>query len=557
MKEIYTIDIEGTNYAVGLDWEEISIAKSSNFNNEVKALSKKKGRPFGCKLNQSNRKQVGFAKSSNVKGLTVAACLISKYMKDTLYIKKLNNVDHWACYIDPEGLVSNNKEGVFNESDLLDIIDELRVLGTLTISCSESDKAEMFDEEDESDFEFKVIEFKDIVSGLKKSNDDVVSSLYSETNYIKLAGTLSLALAITAGGYYYLFTEDQLYTEIVNQELSSPLSAKESKFKKLVKANKATVLEDMSLNSGKKMLVEKVETNIYSKKEIADYMKAMYESFPVFLAEWQLDSIQFNKAENNKDIKFSAVYRRIPDSLGFYNDIHKKATALAKEKLNPKNIVAYPGDLNNDIIIIDLYFKEPKKVEDELSEEEIQSNIKKKTSENEKKIDRLKDQISEVEFRVSQELGFFDKKFGSALEDAAAEIEDAVSKATKLYDELIKVYEESSKETIKVPESYYSGSKRDFLNLIQEYSYYEWKDDKKPMTLPAPPTANKDQMQYFKPFAKVWQFTMNSSDYSTQGIDSIGNAVDILNKTAIGIYTVNYKIENETWYIKGELYEKN
>src|SRR5690606_39515982 len=47
----------------------------------------------------------------------------------------------------------------------------------------------------------------------------------------------------------------------------------------------------------------------------------------------------------------------------------------------------------------------------------FRSNIKKKTSENEKKIDRLKDQISEVEFRVSQELGFFDKKFGSGLEE--------------------------------------------------------------------------------------------------------------------------------------------
>lgn len=92
--------------------------------------------------------------------------------------------------------------------------------------------------------------------------------------------------------------------------------------------------------------------------------------------------------------------------------------------------------------------------------------------------------------------------------------------------------------------------------MIQRNSFYVWRDEKQPQYLPPPPS-DREKLENFKAFAKSWDFTMNSSSYSTQGVGSIERAVDLLDKTDISIYTVNYKIETETWYIKGELYEKN
>lgn len=49
MKEIYNIPIGGVDYAVGLDWEEIPITKSTNINSEIKAVAKRKNKENGCK----------------------------------------------------------------------------------------------------------------------------------------------------------------------------------------------------------------------------------------------------------------------------------------------------------------------------------------------------------------------------------------------------------------------------------------------------------------------------------------------------------------------------
>lgn len=554
MKDIHSIDIEGNTYAVGLAWEEVSYTKTSNLNNDIKSLAKKKNNDLGCKILQSNRKQIGFAKSNN-KGQTVAACLVTKYLKDVLYVKKINNADYWACYVDTEGLIANGKEGVFDESGLLDIIDDLKMVGSLTIACSEIDKKDLF--EDEEDFEVKVLEFKDIISSVKRTSDDTVGLLYKERNIVKLGGTAAVLVIALGAGYYFLYNEDPLYTEITNQELSTPLAMKQDKLDKAIKANKEAVMNEKALNAGKKMLLEKVETNIYTKEEIYNNLKKMSEVYPFYLNEWELDSLQYIKAENNSDVKFSVVYKRITSSLGYYSEIHENVTKLTKEKLNPLKMVAYPGDLNNDIIIIDLYFKEPLKIETAISEEDKLKEIARKTAETQKKIENIKEAVASVELKVSQEFGFIQKRFGSSLQDAADEIDSEVQRGSKLYDELIALYVNPNKETINVPEDYYNGSKRTLLNQMQEYSYYSWQDDKKPTTLPLPPAPDKNNKKVFEPFAKVWAFNVSSGDYTTQGVDSIKNIFAILNKTAIGIYTVNYKTENETWYIKGELYEKN
>lgn len=554
MKEIYNIPIGGVDYAVGLDWEEIPITKATNINNEIKAVAKRKNKDNGCKISTDTKIQIGLSRP-NTKNMPVAACFVSKALKDTLFVMKVNNIDNWVCYVNSEGLIVDGREGIFGREQLIDIIDELSVLGTLKVACSEEDKIEIFND-DGLDYDFNIITIDEILTLHKKTSDDVVSLLVKEGSIVRKLIYGAVVCGVAGAGYYLFFQEDQLYLDVINQELSIPLTAKEKAFDKVYKDNQAKIAESIYQNSGKFMLREKVESNIYTKKEIYAHMKELYETYPLYFYEWEFDSIQFVKSEDNKDIKFSVVYKRIENSIGFYSEIKEKIIELAKSKFDLYNITAYPGDLDNNIIIIDHYFKKPAELKNNQSEMEIMSKLDKDKKKADKQIEDIKSRISETEYRVSTDIGFFAKKFGSAVQEAADEIEGDVASGVKIYDGLIKNYKNSGQEEIIIPESYYSGNKNDFVNMTQRNSFYIWRDEKQPKYLPSPPV-DREKLANFKAFAKSWDFTLNSSSYSTQGVGSIERAVDLLDKTDISIYTVNYKIDNETWYIKGELYEKN
>jgi len=545
MKEIYSIPIDGIDYAVGLEWEEIIITKSTNINNEIKSVAKRKNKDSGCKISTDSKIQIGLSRP-NTKNMPVAACFVSKALKDTLFVMKVNNIDNWVCYVNSEGLVVDGREGIFGREQLIDIIDELSILGTLKIACSEADKEEIFSE-DSLDYDFNFISIQEILGLNKKTSDDVVSLLVKEGSLISKLIYGAVICGIAGAGYYLFFTEDQLYIDIVNQELSIPLNAKEQAFEKVYKENQAKIAESIYQNSGKFMLREKVESNIYTKKEIYEHMKELYETYPLYFYEWEFDSIQFVKSDDNRDIKFSVVYRRIENSIGFYSEIKDKIIELAKSKFNLYNINAYPGDLDNNVIIIDHYFKKPAELKEDQPELEIMNKLDADKKKAEKQVESIRSRITETEYRVGTELGFFARKFGSDVQDAADEIEGDVANGIKIYDKLIKTYKNSGQKEIVIPESYYSGNKNDFVNMTQRNSFYVWRDEKQPKYLPPPPSERE----------KLGDFTMNSSSYSTQGVGSIERAVDLLDKTDISIYTVNYKIETETWYIKGELYEKN
>ncbi len=554
MKEIYSISLDGVDYAVGLEWEQIFLQKSTNINNEIKQISKAKNKDYGCKISTDGILQLGLARPNN-KGMPVAACFVSKALRDTIFIKKINDVDYWVCNVQSNGLIPNGKEGIFGREQIFELIDELAILGNIKITCSEEDKIAIFEDEI-LDHDFTILSFESILEDNKKTSDDIVQLLTKEGGLIKKAGLALAIAAILGGGYYFVFTEDQLYTDIVNQELSAPLSSKEKQFKKIVQENQNKIADSLFNNSGKKMLKERVETNIYTKDEIFQNIRELYDTYPLYFYEWEFDSIQYQKSDDNKDVKFSVIYKRIDNSVGFYNEIREKAIELAKSKMKLYNITAYPGDLGNNIIIIDHYFKKPLEIKDGQSEVEILANLDRENKKAERELKSIKSNVSETEYKVSAELGFFSKKFGSSLQDAADEIESNVSKGVKIYDKLIKNYKNSGQEEITIPENYYSGNKNEFLNIMQRNSFYQWRDEKKPIYLPPAPT-DKKRLESYRPFVKVWTFTMNSQDYSTQGVESIKRAVDLLDKTDISIYTLNYKVENESWYIKGELYEKN
>jgi hypothetical protein len=555
MKDISNIKIKDIDYAVGLDWEVIEDVSKKDLDNQLNAKAKAKNKDYGCIIKKDDGViEVGFAKQ-NVKGLTSIAAIIAKELKEVLFIKKINNVDNWICNLDSRGLVIDGKEGIFSDKDLLELIDDLELLGKISIVCSKKDHDTLFD----SGFEhinFTHIDLEDIIERNKRTLDDSINLIIRKSTLKKNLITLIILSTVLGAASYYVFTDSQEYLDIVNQEMSAPLEAKDKKFKKMVKENQEQLAIKMSMNAGKKMLLEKINSDIYSKKEIYTHIKELYEVYPLYFYEWQLESIQYIKSDDNRDVKFSVVYKRIENSIGFYNEIREKTLELANKSFQTHNVMAYPGDLGNNIIIVDHYFKKPLELKQNASEQEQLEKLEKDIKNSERDIKRLRDYIGEVEFRISNELGFIDKKFGSSVQEAASEIEANVTKASKIYDDIMKKYSKQEQGDINVPEKYLNGKKSDFLNLSQQNSFYQWRDDKQPLLLPPAPTEKSKQSTY-NAFVKVWKFNMNSQDYSTQGVAAIDRAVDVLNRTDISIYNVNYRIENESWYIKGELYEKN
>lgn len=555
MKEINSVKINNVDYAVGLEWEELHLNSKKDFSAKLKETAKSKNKEFGCVIKKDNGSiQIGFAKPNN-KGLISIAAILSKELNDTLFIKKINNTDNWICYIDSNGLIIDRKEGIFSDQVLFEMIDEIQLTGSISITCSKEDQDSLFSD----GFEYATftnIYIEDILERNKKNIDDTINLIVKKSNLKSKLITATIFVVFSGGASYYILTDSQEYKDIVNQELSSPLEMKESKFKKMLKENQEKLSLKLAENAGKKMLKEKIESNIYTKEEIHTYISSLYNLYPLYFYEWKLEGIQFIKSEDNKDIKFSVIYKRIDDSIGYYNEIKEKSIELAKKNLKLYDIIAYPGDLGNNIIIVDHYFKKPLEIKQGQSEQEQMAKLEKEIKDTEKQLVRIKDNISEIEYRVSNEISFFDRKFGSSVSEAAEEIETNVSKGIKLYDKVMETYQKQNQESITIPESYYASKKIEFINLSQQNSYYQWRDDKQPYLLPPAPSDKKKQ-ENFKAFAKVWKFNINSQDYATRGISSIKRAVELLNKTDISIYNISYKVENESWFIRAELYEKN
>lgn len=555
MKDIRTIKIKDVDYAVGLEWDILENVPNKDLINRLSTKAKSKGKDYGCVIKKDNGTfEVGFAKQ-NVKGMPALAAILSKELKEVLFVKKINNIDNWVCNLDSRGLIVDQKEGVFSDKDLFDLIDDLSILGQISIVCSKEDYESLF-KEDFSNLTFTHIDLEDIIDRNKKISDDVITTIVKKSQLKRNILTAIVLGTIASGSGYYLLTDSQEYIDIINQEHSIPLDSKDKKFKKLIKDNQVKLASRLSMNAGKKLLLEKVNTNIYTKSEIFSHIKELYENYPLYFYEWELDNIQYVKSEDNKDVKFSVVYKRIEESIGYYDEIKEKSLELANKNFKLYNVIAYPGDLGNDIIIIDHYFKQPLKLKDESDDEEALAKLEKEIKVAERDIKRIRDVIGEIEYKVSGELSFIDKKFGSAVSEASEEIDSNVTKALKIYDVIIKKYENQDQSDIVVPEEYTNGSKINLLNMAQKNSYYQWRDDKQAILLPIEPVEKEKQLNY-KAFAKVWKFNLNSKDYSTQGVSSIERAVDILSGSDISIYNVNYRIENESWYLKGEMYEKN
>lgn len=221
------------------------------------------------KINTDTKIQIGLSRP-NTKNMPVAACFVSKALKDTLFVMKVNNIDNWVCYVNSEGLIVDGREGIFGREQLIDIIDELSVLGTLKVACSEEDKIEIFND-DGLDYDFNIITIDEILTLNKKTADDVVSLLVKEGSIVRKLMYGAVICGVAGAGYYLFIQEDQLYLDVINQELSIPLTAKEKAFDKVYKDNQAKIAESIYQNSGKFILREKLNLIFTRKRNLCSH----------------------------------------------------------------------------------------------------------------------------------------------------------------------------------------------------------------------------------------------------------------------------------------------
>jgi len=546
------IEINGVKYATGLEWNSFDYDGKTRLDMEINTAARKSGKDWGCKLLHVNdRKQLGFG-TKELKGYVALGAVLARTFKELLYVKILNEEEFYICYLDNDGLVASDYEGVFNGTELLNKIQTISgTTSQLNIAVSAEDQENIFDEDD--DFNYKIINFDEIVKNFRKTPDDIIDRVVQEDHKIKyiMVGTVIAALA---GGSYFLFSKPKPeYDEIINHEIASPLDRKANALKVFFQKEQPAIETQAYMNKGKIVVKNKVETSIYEKKELISHIKDLYAAYPPILNEWVLSQIRFDKLKNDSDIKFSIVLNRLPDSYGFYSEAETVTRELSKA-LPLFNIKVFPADTSNDVLIADFYFKEPKEV---LSEKEFQEKIAKLNKEQadiQASVSRTQTEIGEIELNVQANTGYFKQRFGSYLEEVAEDITSKVSVETRKIDGFIKKYKELQNYKLEIPEEYTAGTRLELLNTAQQNSYYQWKVDVNSKAIPE--KEQNDKSPNYTYYARSYDFAINSKNVDTKGLEALNGALNLIDKPYYNIYGIQYDINNEQWIIKGEMYEK-
>jgi hypothetical protein len=555
MKDNSLIEFSGIKYAVGLDWEGLpQNIKTKAISHEIKLLSKKKGKDIGCKIFKEDNRQIGFAKNTQKNKISLGS-LVAKEITNSLFFKQIDNLSYWVCGINAEGLVMRTAEGVCDEEELRDIIDDLRNLGDINLSCSEPDGDKLF-EGDEIDIVFNHITIEEIISKVKRSKDDEINELIGTSVVAKKVVTFSVSALIIGVIYTLFFQVDPLYQDIIDGDFEKQLKITEKQYKILKKEGNSKALQENFYNSGRMIVSEEFVTSIYSKEEMVEKINLLFNNFPKYLVEWELDIIEFNKEIDNSDIYFSVVYKKISDSTGFQAEIKENIEKISG-KLDVRSIF---NEVTNDgsVIAYKLYFKDAVELVSEVPQNEVVEDNKKTEKDNIKKIKRIKSEISKL-IADTEEVGFIGKRFGGTLEDLADEVDSQSRKASKLYKELITIYTNVEKAGVEIPIEKINGSKSKIVNLEQKNYVLDWRVETSSKSIPEIPRVKKGEKS-LTPFIKVWNYTLSSSSkYQSvsYGLTGLKNSVNLIKEPWININNITYKIDNESWSIKGEIYEKN
>lgn len=570
MSKSELIKFKGGDYVVGLNWESVYGKNKSVIRTKIKEIiHKKKFDGFGVKIDPAKSQsqnssektplQIGFSEKKYKGEPSLAKIFAAKdEFKNSLVLLKLDDVGSdneqrfWSCSITETGLIEGGFDEIHNLESFMDNINN-------HLAVIDDENLKIYLPKDEEDTFSELIDFEDfnvisfspelILSEYGKDVEiDLIYNASAET--LKQLGVLALTGSLLTCGYFFVYMENDLYSSILEQEVSSPFHMKLSKYNKFVKGQDKE-LNTTSVLTAKKELLE-IHNVAYNKEDIINYFNQLFNDFPIYLVEWQLNNIEY---VNNGQEFFRLSYQRIPNSFGYKDEFESEIKDILKNKNYKKYNFGYPNT-SGDVIFINISFKDKKELNlsSDNGKREVQENI----ISIEKEIKKIKSEIETLESQA-MDLSFFDKRFGSALSDLRNEIEDQVLKGNKIIEKMTKEREKLKQEDIRINEAIISGSRSQMLSMIQQHSYYAWKDSPRGIQYPKITTKGKDQ-EVVVPYAQSYEFTVNpGSNIDVIGMNGLQNILlsdKLLNKPFIRIKEVTFKLENDVWSIKGESYEK-
>lgn len=549
---IKNITIDGVKCVVGLEWEGISSHKPSSINGEIKILSKKRNKNFGCKIVKDRIEQIGFANAEH-KGLLAPAVVLAKNYTDIVYFKKIDDNNYWLCVINPQGNVLPDKEGLFDFDSVVEILEELEMFGSVKILCSKKEKEDFYPEdqiedEDGPELEFVFIEFKNIIKNSKRDSEEKIHELITQSALLKNLITFSGLSIVGFLIYYFIIQTNPLYKEIVNQEISEEIFIIDASLNSYLRANEESILSKKIIDEGKIEFLKEIESNIYTKQEIKSNITRVINLFPDFLVEWQRHSVEFKKYSDYTSA-FIVNYVKINSSNGYIEQVRNELLKLS-EQLKAHNVKFLINDLEGSTVSLVIEFK-PQYQASSLIKSFESSDLMAKRDQSVRDFQRIKDEVSILEYRVQDEFGFFNKRFGSALSQAEDEILIQIDNARIIAEAVKNSYEEIKKQNINVEDKYFT-TRTNYLNLSQQHSHYSW--DRGGVVRFYPRVGVRDGGA--NAFASYTFFSLSSSSGMSDNLEGLQSGIELLNKEWLTIKEINFNVQNKTWNIKGEYYEK-
>tara|TARA_Y100000588_G_scaffold341918_1_gene386310 strand:+ start:7270 stop:9012 length:1743 start_codon:yes stop_codon:yes gene_type:complete len=579
MDKSKVIDYKGSRFVVGLDWKEFSASKPKIIKNKIKtAVARNKYDGFGVRISTDKTKeQIGFSKRKN-KGISSFAKVFANNADfyGSLVICKISNEEYWTVSITEDGFIVTGQDSFYNEDDFVETVgDFLQIEGDkINVFVVE----DYFDEIEEllvdyiEDTELQSFDVDIAISNGIKSTE--IEQVYNPSiDNLKQIGMLGATAALATVGYFYVYQESPMYNEIINEEYSQTFTSQYAKFIRGMKqTNVKAPTDTKSLIKEAKKDITKSHMTTYSNEEIFNQMNYLFKNFPLYLVEWELIDINYINTGSAENFRIS--YNRIPNSFGFKSQFEEEIKKILATNDHGEYQITYP-DIKADTAFITFTFKPDfRKLELAKIAEKEKTNIKAAKNEDNKKnksltkeeykqeLEMIKNKIQEVEYQT-MELGFFDKRFGSKLEDQSEKINSFVNQGQKIFKE---IRNNEKKEKVVVVEEkdnfnydLLGGSRSGMLSMMQKHSYYSWAENNKSVVYPKVKRGFKADAG-FKPFARMFEFSVgvggNIDVIGMSGLRTILLNDSILNKPYIIIKEINFNLNSEVWSIKGETYEK-
>lgn len=554
--ECKVIQYKGNEFAIGLTWQGFVGKNKSIIRSKIKDVAhRKKYDGFGVKIEEDkNSILIGFAnKASKGKPSLAKIFASSDEYKNSLILIKLDDDKYWVCSITEKGTVVSGYDIIYTEDEFVEATSSYLAINSdsdFKIFIDDDDLVEIESLIDIEDFNVLSLSVEETLSGSHKNSEvDLVFNASADT--LKQLGTVVLTGALLTCGYFFVYLEDNLYTAIVEQEVSGGYYGNLSKYKKFVKTQEKEI-NSASVVNAKKELVQ-IHNTTYDKDEVVSYIKQIFNDFPMYLVEWEFNDI--NYVNNNNSEFFRLAYKRIDHSYGYKEEFERKISEVLKDKGYHNFNFGYPSK-KGDVIFINLAFKEKKELDaaEHIDKSKINENVLKL----EKEMKKAQTKIESLESEV-MELSFFNKRFGSSLSEYESDILNQVSIGNKRIKLAKEEREKLKVEDIEINEDIVSGSRTSMLSMIQQYSYYSWKDSSRSVQYPTlSKRTKKDETIQF--YAQSFEFSVTTgSNIDVAGVNGLTKIMldtNLLNKPYIRIKEVSFNLSSEVWSIKGESYEK-